>query len=145
MECNYDRCPAKIHIDTVTKRLNDGASEFEDMRKEAREQAKRIGEIANNQTKISADLILHMSRSEDKHNLLVELLKSFDKKLDNHTDNETAVQENNNKAIAELTQTVSSNTKTLKYIVYGITGVALFLWDYIKLLLDAILKPIFGL
>lgn len=145
MECNYDRCPAKIHIDTVTKRLNDGSAEFEDMRKEAREQAKRIGEIANNQTKISADLILHMSRSEDKHNLLVELLKSFDKKLDNHTDNEMAVQENNNKAISELTQTVSSNTKTLKYIVYGITGVALFLWDYIKLLLDAILKPIFGL
>lgn len=145
MECNYDRCPAKIHIDTVTKRLDDGSAEFEDMRKEAREQAKRIGEIANNQTKISADLILHMSRSEDKHNLLVELLKSFDKKLDNHTDNERAVQENNNKAITELTQTVSSNTKTLKYIVYGITGVALFLWDYIKLLLDAILKPIFGL
>lgn len=145
MECNYDRCPAKIHIDTVTKRLNDGSAEFEDMRKEAREQAKRIGEIANNQTKISADLILHMSRSEDKHNLLVELLKSFDKKLDNHTDNEMAVQENNNKAISELTQTVSSNTKTLKYIVYGITGVAVFLWDYIKLLLDAILKPIFGL
>lgn len=145
MECNYDRCPAKIHIDTVTKRLNDGSAEFEDMRKEAREQAKRIGEIANNQTKISADLILHMSRSEDKHNLLVELLKSFDKKLDNHTDNEMAVQENNNKAISELTQTVRSNTKTLKYIVYGITGVAVFLWDYIKLLLDAILKPIFGL
>lgn len=145
MDCNYDRCPAKIHIDTVTKRLNDGSAEFEDMRKEAREQAKRIGEIANNQTKISADLILHMSRSEDKHNLLVELLKSFDKKLDNHTDNEMAVQENNNKAISELTQTVSSNTKTLKYIVYGITGVAVFLWDYIKLLLDAILKPIFGL
>lgn len=145
MDCNYDRCPAKIHIDTVTKRLNDGSAEFEDMRKEAREQAKRIGEIANNQTKISADLILHMSRSEDKHNLLVELLKSFDKKLDNHTDNEMAVQESNNKAISELTQTVSSNTKTLKYIVYGITGVALFLWDYIKLLLDAILKPIFGL
>lgn len=92
MECNFDACPAKIQLDHVNKRLDSGTNEFDEMRKENRELSKRVTEIATHQTKISADLLVHMNRSEDKHSQLVNLISTLGENLKSHTNDEMELQ-----------------------------------------------------
>lgn len=136
MECNFEACPAKVHLDQVNKRLDSGTTEFDEMRKENRELSRRVTEIATHQTKISADLLVHMNRSEDKHNQLVELISSLSRNLQEHTSDEMEIQ----KAVADklelLEEKLNSDSIKIGIIWAGASlaflGAVSVFWDMIK-------------
>lgn len=145
MDCNFELCPAKTHLAQVDKRLDSGNHEFEQMRKDLRELSKRNAEIANNQTKISADLVMHMARSEDKHQQVLSSITLLSTNLDKHTEDEMNVQRQWLDELSSVKGTLKEHTKTLKYIVYVATAIGLFLWDYIKAFADMFIKSLLGL
>lgn len=142
MDCNYEKCPAKIHLETVNKRLDVGNGEFEQMRKDSRELNRRITEIATHQTKISSDLLIHMNRSEDKHNQLVNLISTLGKSLESHTKDEMKLQETLVTKLEELDKKTGTDHIKINLLWSGVAvgGVAVvtLAWDLIR-------KHFFGL
>ena len=142
MDCNYEKCPAKIHLETVNKRLDVGNSEFEQMRKDSRELNRRITEIATHQTKISSDLLIHMNRSEDKHNQLVNLISSLGRNLENHTNDEMKLQTNLIEKLEKIEKKQDSDHDKVN-LLWGGVGVGAV--AVIALGWDLIRKYVFGL
>lgn len=136
MECNFDVCPAKLHLDQVNKRLDSGTTEFDEMRKENRELSKRVTEIATHQTKISADLLVYMNRSEDKHGQLVELISSLGRNLESHTNDEMELQRTLVNKLDEMEKKLAKDEFKVGLIWTGaglaFLGAATVFWDMIK-------------
>lgn len=142
MDCNYEKCPAKIHLETVNKRLDVGNSEFEQMRKDSRELNRRITEIATHQTKISSDLLIHMNRSEDKHNQLVNLISSLGRNLENHTNDEMKLQTNLIEKLEKIEKKQDADHTKVNLLWGGVgvgaVAVVALGWDLVR-------KYVFGL
>lgn len=142
MDCNYEKCPAKIHLETVNKRLDVGNNEFEQMRKDSRELNRRITEIATHQTKISSDLLIHMNRSEDKHNQLVNLISSLGRNLENHTNDEMKLQTNLIEKLEKIEKKQDTDHAKVN-LLWGGVGVGAV--AVIALGWDLVRKYVFGL
>ena len=136
MECNYNLCEAKIHLNNLRKRLDDGNTEFQELRSESRDLNRRITEIATHQTKISADLLIHMNRSEDKHQQLVELITVLGTKLAKHTEDEMKLQTEVTEKLDELNNRMFRDETKVKLLWTGagllIVTVLSFAWEHIK-------------
>lgn len=142
MDCNYEKCPAKIHLETVNKRLDVGNSEFEQMRKDSRELGKQILQITTHQAKISADLMVYMNRSDDKHNEVVKLISSLGKNLESHTKDEMKLQTKLVEKLEAIEKKQDSD-HTKVNLLWGGVGVGAV--AVIALAWDLVRKYVFGL
>lgn len=128
-KCDYDNCRAKEEIGKINGKLHENDKEFKHFNN-------MLHNIANHQTKISADLTTHMITSSHKND---ELLKSINT-LSTH------LKEHSTSIVDKIEQLISDNqTQEKKLGIHGLklhilwagsitiltASVALF-WDLIK-------------
>ena len=121
MECNYEKCPAKFHIDDIKV-----------------SQDKYIGKVEY----ISNKLDVHASSSSLKHEQLLSRLDEIAYNHKSHTDEEMEVQKNFIKTIKDMSEALGKNTfrtnimwSVLAFIATGLGGWAFYMLNGISLVI----------
>jgi septal ring factor EnvC (AmiA/AmiB activator) len=130
--CDYESCRAKEEIANIKSKLKENDKEFKHF-------SGLLNNIANHQTKISADLTIHMAASNRKNDELLRSINALGAHLKEHTDEEMKKQDEVLKTLTELKKIDSEHDKKLSIYGFkihllwgGATLLFLLFWEKIK-------------
>lgn len=137
--CDYENCKARLEIEHINKRLDEGTQDFKEIRKEYKHVTTLLNNVVNTQTALSGQIMTFTNENNLKNEMLIRSISDLKIHLENHTKDEMKMQKQFLDAIDSLNKSNGEQDKKLSVYGFkihllwgGATLLFLLFWEKIK-------------